>query len=291
MAFLNFDLAGAEWVIVAYLCQDENMLRVVSGKTSPHVITGSLMTGAPQDLVEREHKIVGEETDQTVIAELRKQVPELFRGNYKLPRTMSIRQAGKKANHGLNYGMQYRLFSMLNEIPEPDAKEIVWAYSNRAYPRLPEYWRETQKTLRNNNRTLENCFGRRVRLLDEWGPELWMAAYAFVPQSTVADCVLEAMVKLYHLGIPARRNLYVGANVHDSLLVEYPSSDLTGMAEVARAAIDALTPELEYRGNRFRLRADAKIGLSWGEMAPVADLSPEGLRMALEGIPERRAAA
>src|SRR5215510_138225 len=132
MMMLEFDLAGAEWVVVAYLANDENMIGVVKSGKSPHIVTGSLISGASEDFVLQEHKLVGSHTDPNTIEMLRRQLtipPGIF-----LPRIMSIRQAGKKSNHGLNYNMKYRRFALENEMPEADAEPIVNAYVNKAYP-------------------------------------------------------------------------------------------------------------------------------------------------------------
>src|SRR5215475_10772879 len=107
MLFLNFDKAGAEWVVVAYLSGDERMLDIVKSGRSPHVATGALISGASEQLVQLEHEKVGEANDPYAIEEIRASIPELRLGSYFLPRTMSIRQAGKKSNHALNYGEGY----------------------------------------------------------------------------------------------------------------------------------------------------------------------------------------
>jgi DNA polymerase I-like protein with 3'-5' exonuclease and polymerase domains len=46
---------------------------------------------------------------------------------------MSIRQLGKKSNHGGNYGMGYRRCAREWEIPEYEAKKILPLY-HQAYP-------------------------------------------------------------------------------------------------------------------------------------------------------------
>ena len=111
---LEFDLAGAEWVIVAYLSGDKNMLETVHSGESPHVCTGHLMTRVPKALIEKEQKFLSSATDPDLIAEMRRQhIPELFDDpTYFLPRTMTIRQMGKKSNHGLNYNLKYRHFAL-----------------------------------------------------------------------------------------------------------------------------------------------------------------------------------
>lgn len=265
MLFIEFDLAGAEWVICAYLANDTNMLGVVASGKSPHVVTGSLISRVSEELVLAEHKLVGSETDIRKIAKLREQLPELYRGTPFIPQSMSIRQAGKKSNHALDYGMQYRRFALENEIPEPEAQKIVEAYSNKAYPGLKDFWRDIKNELR-ASRTLTNCFGRKVRLLTEWGNDLFQAGYSFKPQSTVADCVNKAMKAAYTDESRAFEKAHLAAQVHDSLNFAHGSTDPATLVAFVVAMKDYMTPELCYSGKTFRLGCDAKIGQSWGAM-------------------------
>jgi hypothetical protein len=267
---LEFDLSGAEWVVVAYKSGDANMIGVVESGKSPHVVTGSLISGIPEDLVEQENKIVGSKTDPDLIEELREQLPDLYMfPKAFLPRTMSIRQAGKKSNHGLNYGMKYRKFALLNEIPEKDALIMCDAYSTIAYPKVENYWKETREQLK-KDRTLTNCFGRKVKLRGEWGNDLFMEAYSYIPQSTVVDSVNQAMCEVYENEEPLFVPMELGAQVHDSLMLQYPvpvdSRGWDDMAAFCLRVKEYMRPELEYSGYKFRLNSDLKVGISWGSM-------------------------
>jgi hypothetical protein len=94
---LNFDLSGAEWNVVAYLSQDPGMQAVVRSGKSPHIVTGAKISGLPEDVVKKEASIIGDLNDPIHISELRQtELKGLLDGAKFLPRTMSIRQAGKK---------------------------------------------------------------------------------------------------------------------------------------------------------------------------------------------------
>lgn len=276
--FVEFDLAGAEWVVVAYLADDPNMLAVVeSMKTgrSPHVATGSLISRAPENLVELEHKAVGSATDPDTIKDLRKAVPGLLDGDFFLPRSMSIRQCGKKANHGLNYDMRYKKFALINEMPEPDAARIVDLYHTQAYPGIrANFHGGIKRELKHNDRTLENLLGRKARLLDQPGPDLWDKAYSFKPQSTVADIVLRAMSLAYGDATELMQPMRLKANVHDSILCWYPDEPREQLFDFARRMRAYLSPELTCGDRQFTLGVDVKAGPSWGHMAPL-DLGKE----------------
>lgn len=294
---LEFDKAGAEWVVVAYDAGDPQMIAVCENpKLSPHVHTGHLISGAPYDLIEREDKIIGKLTDPVEIEERRReQIPEIYTGGYFVPRIFSIRQGGKKSNHGLNYGMQYKRFALENEMDETESKKIVHAYSHKAYTKLPDWWEGKKEQLR-RDRTLTNCFGRKRRFLEQWGPDLFMEAYAFVPQSTIVDIFNLGMPRIYDEQSRDFRSLKIKNQVHDSGVFQLDIIlNREGFASAARCirkiAFEYLNPELEYGGRKFRIRTDLKIGRHWGDDMTTLGLSngdtskiEEALRQAVEKI-------
>jgi DNA polymerase I - 3''-5'' exonuclease and polymerase domains len=273
MILIEFDLAGAEWVVVAYLSGDKNMIGVVESGKSPHVVTGSLISRAPEELVIAEHKILGSNTNPTDIAALRAEhLPELVDlhelGEIFLPRSMSIRQAGKKSNHGLNYGMKYRRAALEWEIMESEAQPIVELYTTEAYPKIPDWWKAIREQI-GKDRTLTNCFGRKVRLMGEKGSDLYDQAYSFIPQSTVVDICLQAMCAAYEDRSIEFVPWHLGAQVHDSLMIQVPTNDWLVVEAICTKIIKHMSPELEYNGYKFTLGVDMKIGLNWGNMRSV----------------------
>lgn len=265
--FVEFDLAGAEWVIVAYLANDANMIDIVESGRSPHVATGSLISGAPEELVSKERELLGSVTDPDGLLLVRSgELPELVSGQFFVPRTMTIYQAGKKGNHGFNYDMRYKRFALLNEVPETDAKPIEERY-HAAYVGIREVFHaDVKRELRENDRTLVNLFGDKVRLMDQSGPDLWDKAYSYKPQSTVAKIVTRAMVKVYQDTGELLRSASVRANVHDSLLINWPEDRYDDLIPFAQKVVEYMSPELECKGRRFTLGVDVKVGPNWGAM-------------------------
>jgi DNA polymerase I-like protein with 3'-5' exonuclease and polymerase domains len=271
--FVNFDKAGAEWVVVAYLSGDARMIDVIESGKSPHLVTGALISGCPEDLVLAEHKLIGDINDPYQIEELRATLSPLSNPDYFLPRSMSIRQAGKKSNHALNYDEGYRVFALYNEMEEGDAKKIVDFYKTRAYPGVPLYHEAIRRELKNEHRTLVNCFGRKVVLRGAWDAKLWKMAYSFKPQSTVVDMVNKAMALWYDAPERYMQPLDLRAQVHDSLLGQYVLSGRRDQyVDLARACQDIdrfISPRCTYSGRDFTIKTDVKIGLNWQAMYPV----------------------
>lgn len=268
MILIELDKAGAEWVIVAHLSGDENMLDVVRSGKSPHTRTGALISGAPEDLVEQENKVVGQHTDPLLIEELRQTLPEVHQPGIWLPRSMSIRQAGKKSNHALNYDMRYKRFALENELPENESRELVELY-HKAYPGIRHnYHKSVQNQLR-RDRTLINCFGRKRRFLGAWGPELFDAAYSFLPQSTVWDIIRQGLIRTYNDDSTLFKAVEILLEVHDSFDFQFPIRPSTPaeLAEIIpKIALDYLNPTCVYNSLEFKIGTTIKIGFRYGDM-------------------------
>lgn len=260
---LEFDLGGADYFVTAFCANEPRMIDIFRSGKSPHPITGSRIFGVSEDAIIRENKLVGLNNDPDEIAELRKQLPELKSAPF-LPRTMSIRQAAKKANHGLNYREGYRTFALKNEIMETEAKRIVTLYREKAYPGLLDWYDRIDKTIR-DTRTLTNCFGRCVYFQGALDDATFREATAFIPQSSVFDITGRAMPLMLEDETSDFATAELLAQVHDSLLTQYLSRDFRAMARYAiRLALDYMSPTLHYNDMDFVLSVGLKAGHNWG---------------------------
>ena len=264
--FISLDKAKAEWVITAYLCNDPKMIFAVESGEDVHAFTASAMTRIPMSDIEEENKIIGKTTDRDLILELRnKHLPHILDLDYNfLPQSMSIRQMGKKSNHGLNYKEGYWRFALENEIPEAEAKIYVNGYAD-TYINLPLYWEAVERKLSKDNRTLTNCFGHKRRFLGEWGEKLFKQAVAFNPQSTSVWVVNYAMRDIYNDDTDPFKDLCIHAQVHDELLLSYPIGRWREAAEVILSCENYMSPLLSHEGREFRIGTDLSIGINWGE--------------------------
>lgn len=266
--FIEMDKRQAEWVVVAFVAGDANMIKVIKSGGDPHVHTASEMFGVPPEIVVEESKVIGHETNPDEVERLRKTIPFFrdFRG--WVPRTMSMRQCGKKSNHGLNYDETFKMFSLINEITEKEAKVIVDFY-HRIYPGIRK-WHDFIKGKLAKDRVLENCFGRKYQFLGLWGQDLWKAAYAMQPQSTVADIVNWGIIHTYEDYSSFMKPVQLLGQVHDSILFQYPISQIEGLARAVTTIKKYLTPTLNYGGREFVVETDMKIGLddqtSWAKL-------------------------
>lgn len=265
---LEVDKRQAEWVVVAYSCNDANMIKAIQDGLDVHAWTAHMMFGVPLEVVKADAELCGHSTnaDQINIARFNDDYVNKFYAP-KWPRTMSLRQCGKKSNHGLNYDEGPNQFAILNEITPTEAKYVIDRYFN-GYPGIKKGHEHTRRQLQ-NDRTLTNCFGRKVRFMGEWAQDLWKSAYSFVPQSTVVDSLNQGMVKIYHDSLITKVwNVDILAQVHDSILLQVPIKvvqNKTAFTSLIDKINDYTSPTLSYNGNDFTIATDAKIGYNWGE--------------------------
>lgn len=266
--FWEVDKRQAEWVVVAYLANDASMIKVVEEELDSHLYTAAMMFGIPEEILQLESKLVGMNTDTDLIYTIRSSEPLLERWMSRMIRSMSCRQCGKRSNHGLNYDEGYNKFALINELEQTEAQRIITLY-HRVYPGIRQTYHEFVKRQLQKDRTLTNCFGRKVRFLDAWGPDLWKAGYSMLPQSTVVDSLNKGMVEIYKDlcwadGTSGGMDLL--AQTHDSILLQVPLAwfDQDLFDNTLEAVYDAVSPELEYNGRRFKIATDSKLGLNWG---------------------------
>ena len=263
--FISMDKAQAEWVITAYVCGDPKMISAIENKEDIHSRTIHEMSGVPFDLIAKDNKVVGKLTDADDIFQLRStHIPELLSGDWNfLPRNMSLRQCGKKTNHGCNYLETYKMFALLNEISETDAKVYVGGYRD-TYVMLPIWWDAIGNQL-HKNRTIYDVFGHKRRFLGELNHDLKKQAVAFVPQASSVWVLNYAMRDWYKHEEDPLDDLWLHAQVHDELLFSFPIGDWNRMAEAIYIMENYMTPQMSYEGRDFRIGTDLAVGLYWGE--------------------------
>lgn len=274
--FWEVDKRQAEWVVVAYLSGDANMISVVESGEDPHTHTAHLMFRIPKEMIILDHKLLGPLSDPDEIEERRAQAGLAGVG---LPRTMSGRQMGKKSNHGLNYDEGYNTFALTNEIEISESKRVIALYHS-IYPGIRQHFQEGIRRSLSKDRSLVNCFGRKIRFLDSWGDDLFKAAYSAIPQSTVADNTNQGMRCLYDDGELTDReglNIDLLAQTHDSVLTQVPLAALDGpFDKVIEKVYSYMEPTLEYGGRQFTIKTDSKFGFNWSSHHPEAN--PDGMK-------------
>jgi uracil-DNA glycosylase family 4 len=264
MVMIEIDKVQAEWIETAYLSGDANMIEVIDKKLDAHVKTAMMMfPGISAELVMKDHKLIGNSTDEDFIKETReKEIPGIFQFNPI--KTMSCRQIAKKCNHGLNYDLGYKGFAISADIEENTSKVMVNKYHS-GYPGVRQ-WHGRVKDELLRTRTLTNFFGRKRKFLDRWGDDLWKSSYAQLPASTVADMLNNGIRKTYKMQFGVMKHVDMLIQVHDSLLFQYPLKYISDLPTVIRLIIDVMEPVITYGGRSHIVPTDVKLGFDWKHM-------------------------
>jgi DNA polymerase len=285
--YVELDGVQAEWVATAYIANEAKMMAVVESGKDPHAATAEMLTGLPIPFVKFEDEHIGHTSDPDLIEKIRLDLCEKS-PKYKeqltkvtfLPRVFSFRQCAKKANHGFNYGLGPGKFALMNEVPDNEARTLH-KYYHLAYPGLTNWYQRTEYELK-RNRTLVNPFGRKIRLMERYGPDLFNQAYAFRPQSTVADQVRNAIDITYRKDIGGDQIVHPSellTQTHDSVGYQYPiSQGAEAFARFVSLVKEALELPITYEGRTFRILAEAKFGFNLGAYDKAKNVNPQGMR-------------
>jgi DNA polymerase-1 len=243
------DLARAEAHVVAYLCQDHNMMEAFESKVDVHTFNAS--------------KIFHVEMEDV---------------------TKTQRNLGKRVVHASNYGMGPQTFSdnLAKDdwfVPPKECKELLNAYASR-FPGLKRWHKEIDDTLY-RTRTLYNLFGRPKRFLGRLDAATTRSAYSYIPQSTVAELLNRGMIKLYDNPTVDHTNYRMLATVHDSVVLQIPfrgEATHESIHHLLEIVSQELTHTFVYAGREFTIGLDAKLGFTWaGGTIELHDFSLESI--------------
>ncbi len=232
MEFLEMDLVQAENIYVAYESGEQVLIDAFAAGLDSHAETAALIFGKP--------------------------VEEIDKGGME-------RYLGKKIVHASNYGMGPRTFKgELNKedfpITETECKRLL-AKRFQIHAMIPAWHRGIQAELK-TTRDLRTVFGRRRLFFERWGDALFREAYAFRPQSTVADLLNHYLIDLYH-NCPHIEPLL---QVHDSVLMQLKPEH---REEVIEWILEHCNMSLEVGGREMRIPLEISVGPSWAEMEEV----------------------
>lgn len=202
--FYGMDLSQAENRIVAYVGRITQMIDAFERGDDIHALTAKIMMVI----------FYGPERAKKLSV---KDLAPIGDGKH------SWRDWGKKANHGLNYDLGYKTFSLYNEIPEKDGKTIVDIY-HRAYPGVRGGFHSYVQQCVNKNRTLTNLMGRKTLFTGKLEDALYKGAYACIPQGTVGDVIDERGLNfVYYNPSPLFRYVELLIQVHDQIGFQIPA--------------------------------------------------------------------
>ncbi len=235
----DIDLSQAENRLVAYIAPEGRMIEAFEEKIDVHSRTASYIFNIPEE----------------EIAEMDKEgvmCKEIGGGKY------THRFWGKKANHAFNYGQSANAFAKQMLIPDYEGKIIHNKY-HLAYPGVRKYHNWVEQELR-KTRSLTNLFNRRCMFLDRWDHFLFMSAFSFIPQSTVADMINRWGLHELYFGQSKYAPVKILNQVHDSIVIQIEKEE--GIKEHARCLVDicqSLSRPMSFRGREFNIPSEVTI--------------------------------
>lgn len=193
------------------------------------------------------------------------------------------RYIGKQTNHSSAYGVEpLRMVQLINKNSDKAPYITVTIgqtthYSHAWHKRynVQSWWAEVQEQLW-RDRTLKTIYGGIRTFYGPMGKELFKAAYAHEPQSTVADHANGAVQP--ELGIEGG---FLGVHekfvkkgfckiinqAHDSILIEAPKPISTDMISAIHAL---LYRPMVIKGEEFWIPVDCEKGEVYGELEKIS---------------------
>ena len=221
---IEADLSQAEARVVAYLSGEERLIRLFEKGGDIHRQNAAWIFSKPLEEVSKKE-----------------------------------RSLAKRLVHASNYGIGARAFAIHAGISQNEAKALLQRYFD-TFPKIKEWQLRIQTELR-KTRTLTTPFGRKRTFFGR-GEQLYREAYAYIPQSTVADYLNLALIRLKERYPEAE----VMLQVHDSIVIQCLESKVQ---EWIRRLLDAFSISLLVNGREMVIPVEFKVGKSWGDMKEV----------------------
>ena len=227
--FLSADLSQAEARVVAYLAKEEGLIDIFeSGKDIHRQVAASIFDKKVEDVTNGE------------------------------------RELAKRCVHASNYGMGARLFATLTELSVADAQGKLNLYHIH-FPRIRIWHMEVARELK-KTRILTTPMGRKRMFFGRWNDALLRDAYAYIPQSTVADVVLKGMINI-NKALP--HSCSIVFNIHDEVVIQVPIEwDLLSTTyKMDKLMIKAMSIPIEIHGRTLTIPVNVKSGMNWQEVS------------------------
>lgn len=231
---LSLDYSQIELRIVAHMAADEAMLGAFRAGQDIHAATAAAIYGVPLEAV-----------------------------------TKDMRRHAKAINFGLIYGMSAFGLTRSTGLTLAESEEFVKAYF-RQFPGVKEYLDGVRRSARETG-YVATLLGRR-RYFPNLKSTLNQAlrnreereAINAPIQGTAADIMKIAMIKIPPALAAASLQGRMLLQVHDELVLECPQGELPETVRLARQVMEEAYPL------SIPLTTDARWGLNWDEMKPMA---------------------
>lgn len=248
----EMDEERAEYVVVANIAPEPNMLNILRNNIDAHRHTAAMIYRIPIEDVSDESGSAGIEGSP-----------------------LSQRGVGKHGNHGLNYDMGYVTFSRQYEIPKKFSKAVVELY-HQAYPNIRLSFHKWVQRELSSGMCLTSPWGRTKLFTQRWGPDLFKSAYSFIPQQTVAYIANEFGLNFVYYNERTFPTLIPLNLVHDSVWFQIPLSvPWSEHARMIRALGESMERDIPWKGKTFNIGAECKMRIRYDKNVKVNYKHPD----------------
>lgn len=286
--FVQVDQAGAEALVVAYLCEYGNFRELFLSGVKSHVFVALRVF----ENIWREKLQVqtqNNEVDITAICNATpgkvrehlgwKLVDNIIKDSDNWVASERYYYIAKMICHAANYGMKANAFQ-INVLQKSEgkialSKEQADKYLETYHSLFPEIraWHRHTEDILKATRRLKNLQGYPREFTTGWSDNFLKEALAFVPQSTVGCITNTAFVRMQQYIEDNKLDWDMLNNCHDSFLAQVPENEAAEAAKVMTTFMqqDLVSP----RNEKFQMKAAAAIGKNWGSYSKK---NPEGMK-------------
>lgn len=261
--FINGDGAQADARVVAWLAQDKHLMATFNSEGDIHLNMASMIFDIPRESMSKK--------------------------THKYERGLA-----KATVHAAHYGMGKRKAAMLMKLSEARAEQILNRYHAR-FPGVKSKFQLDIQQILAATKTLITPFRRQRQFFGRWNDDLFREAYAYIPQSSVADWTDTGILRMVRFSkglfdvdpgsymdpfltikhprfvkdlkdliVPIRPSI----QVHDSILCashyEYAQASINLMLE-------AMHFNMPFPKGPLEIPCDIQIGRRWGKMLAVKE--------------------
>jgi hypothetical protein len=276
------DQAGAEALIVAYLCRAGNYRMLFDYGIKPHTFIA--LRAFPTEWYKHFNRDDIDSLCATSIKNLTshprwKEVASFIPDANPVGGQGLQYFLGKKAAHSFNYQKQPSTF-IFDILKESEGKIVltlqegkyIYGIYHGLFPEIQEWHREQASFLR-QTRELRNLFGHPRKFFGPFTDKFFREAISFIPQSTVGTITNMAFCEVQKFIEENDLDWNMLNNKHDSIMLEAPEDETMIAAEILQASLKKDLVSL--RGEHFKMRSAVSIGRNWGHHS---NTNPEGLK-------------
>lgn len=239
--FVACDAVQAEAYVVAWLSDDEELIRTFLEGKDLHTYTAAQMFGIPEEAVTKEQRTIG-----------------------------------KRIRHACNYSMSKVTLAEIMDVSQAEAAGLIERYHMTNPALRSNYFPKIEEAIRRRGFLVTPLGRRRIftgRITDA---KTMREAFAFIPQSTVGDLTIKALCDFYY-HFKDDPEISIALQIHDENVFEAPIRKARQCALVMKELMERKMEVTSVTGKTRDLviPCDFKIGYN---LAPASDENPRGLR-------------